>query len=179
MREAHERFQEFQNRIHGGEKPPSERVIDSHRAEFGREYRIETEARTRYASCASRRRCAVAEQSPRRDEPLEADVIDLLLEQHARIEDLFRAVLTATGDGKREAEQMLAGLVNLADATGMDASFDHEVNRFRLTVLTHARRRSAASSAACARRSARSECEPSPVWCAPRRHWRRPGRIRH
>jgi hypothetical protein len=43
VRDAHERFVEFQERIHGGEKPPSERVIDAHRAEFGREYRIETE----------------------------------------------------------------------------------------------------------------------------------------
>ncbi|HEV7896706.1 MAG TPA: hypothetical protein VGP31_02515 [Planosporangium sp.] len=43
VREAHERFVAMQERIHGGEKPPSERVIDEHRAEFGREYRIETE----------------------------------------------------------------------------------------------------------------------------------------
>jgi hypothetical protein len=43
VREAHERFERMQERIHGGEEPPSERVIDEHRARFGREYRLETE----------------------------------------------------------------------------------------------------------------------------------------
>lgn len=43
VREAHERFERMQERIHGGDKPPSERVIDEHRARFGTEYRLETE----------------------------------------------------------------------------------------------------------------------------------------
>ena len=43
VHEAHERFERMQERIHGGEEPPSERVIDEHRARFGREYRLETE----------------------------------------------------------------------------------------------------------------------------------------
>ena len=43
VREQHERFQRMQENIHGGEKPPTERVIDMHRAKFGDEYRIETE----------------------------------------------------------------------------------------------------------------------------------------
>ena len=43
VREAHERFQQYQERIHGGEQPPSERVIDMHRQVFGDEYRIESE----------------------------------------------------------------------------------------------------------------------------------------
>ncbi|SHN47191.1 hypothetical protein [Cryptosporangium aurantiacum] len=43
VREAHERFEWMQQQIHGGEKPPSERVIDEHRARFGTEYRLETE----------------------------------------------------------------------------------------------------------------------------------------
>jgi hypothetical protein len=43
VRDAHERFQWMQARIHGGEKPPSERVIDQHRLRFGSEYRVETE----------------------------------------------------------------------------------------------------------------------------------------
>jgi hypothetical protein len=43
VREAHERFEQMQERIHGGEKPPSEVVIDTHRAEFGDEYRLETD----------------------------------------------------------------------------------------------------------------------------------------
>jgi hypothetical protein len=43
VREAHERFQQLQEKIHGGEKPPSERVIDAHREMFGGEYRLESE----------------------------------------------------------------------------------------------------------------------------------------
>ncbi|GAA4155643.1 hypothetical protein [Actinomadura keratinilytica] len=41
VREAHERFQLMQERIHGGEEPPSERVIAEHRELFGEEYRHE------------------------------------------------------------------------------------------------------------------------------------------
>jgi hypothetical protein len=43
VREAHERFEQMQQQIHGGEEPPSERVIAEHRQKFGDEYRIETE----------------------------------------------------------------------------------------------------------------------------------------
>jgi hypothetical protein len=43
VREAHERFERMQLQIHGGEQPPSERVIDEHRQKFGTEYRIETD----------------------------------------------------------------------------------------------------------------------------------------
>jgi hypothetical protein len=43
VREQHERFQRMQEAIHGGEKPPSERVIEMHREKFGDEYRVETE----------------------------------------------------------------------------------------------------------------------------------------
>ena len=41
VREAHERFEWMQRQIHGGEQPPSERVIDMHREMFGAEYRLE------------------------------------------------------------------------------------------------------------------------------------------
>ena len=43
VQEAHERFQRMQERINGGEKPPSERVIDDNRTISGREYRLESE----------------------------------------------------------------------------------------------------------------------------------------
>ncbi|MFI0445293.1 hypothetical protein [Actinomadura sp. 6N118] len=43
VREAHERFEKMQQELMGGEKPPSERVIDKHREAFGHEYRSETE----------------------------------------------------------------------------------------------------------------------------------------
>ncbi|WP_067811846.1 hypothetical protein [Actinomadura kijaniata] len=43
VREAHERFEKMQEAIHGGEKPPSERVIDMHREKFGQEYRHQTD----------------------------------------------------------------------------------------------------------------------------------------
>jgi hypothetical protein len=43
VREQHERFQRMQEQIHGGEKPPTERVIDMHREKFGEDYRIEAE----------------------------------------------------------------------------------------------------------------------------------------
>ena len=43
VREQHERFERMQAQIHGGEQPPSERVIEQHREMFGGEYRIETE----------------------------------------------------------------------------------------------------------------------------------------
>jgi hypothetical protein len=41
VREAHERFEQMQEQIHGGEKPPSERVIDMHRDRFNTEYRLQ------------------------------------------------------------------------------------------------------------------------------------------
>ena len=43
VRDAHERFEKMQEQIHGGEKPPSERVIDMHRERFDGEYRLQTE----------------------------------------------------------------------------------------------------------------------------------------
>jgi len=43
VRDAHERFVWMQEQVHGGEQPPSELVIEAHRAQFGDEYRIETE----------------------------------------------------------------------------------------------------------------------------------------
>ncbi|WP_315987443.1 hypothetical protein [Actinomadura sp. HBU206391] len=43
VREAHERFQRMQEMVNGKEKPPSEHVIDDHRARFGRDYRMETD----------------------------------------------------------------------------------------------------------------------------------------
>jgi hypothetical protein len=43
VREAHERFEKLQEQIHGGDEPPSERVIAEHRQSFGTEYRLETE----------------------------------------------------------------------------------------------------------------------------------------
>jgi hypothetical protein len=43
VREQHERFQRMQEAIHGGEKPPSERVIEMHREKFGEDYRVEIE----------------------------------------------------------------------------------------------------------------------------------------
>jgi hypothetical protein len=43
VQEAHERFQRWQEAIHGGEQPPSERVIDDERAISGEEYRLQTE----------------------------------------------------------------------------------------------------------------------------------------
>ncbi|GAA3468635.1 hypothetical protein [Nonomuraea roseola] len=43
VQEAHERFQKFQEQIHGGEQPPSEAVIEENKAKSGEEYRLETE----------------------------------------------------------------------------------------------------------------------------------------
>lgn len=43
VREAHERFERMQEQINGGEEPPSERVIDMHREQFGTDYRLSTE----------------------------------------------------------------------------------------------------------------------------------------
>jgi hypothetical protein len=43
VREAHERFEWMQQQLHGDEEPPSERVIEMHREQFGDEYRIEDE----------------------------------------------------------------------------------------------------------------------------------------
>jgi hypothetical protein len=56
VREAHERFQRMQQQIHGGEKPPSERIIDEHRQVFGREYRLETEGEHPVPSLRERQR---------------------------------------------------------------------------------------------------------------------------
>jgi hypothetical protein len=41
--EAHERFESYQNAVHGKDAPPSEQVIDLNSKERGRDYRIETE----------------------------------------------------------------------------------------------------------------------------------------
>ena len=41
--EAHERFEQLQDRLMAGEMPPSEVVVDQHRATFGTDYRLETE----------------------------------------------------------------------------------------------------------------------------------------
>ena len=41
VRDMHERFEWMQRQVNGGEKPPSEVVIDMHRDKFGDEYRIE------------------------------------------------------------------------------------------------------------------------------------------
>jgi hypothetical protein len=43
VREAHERFEWMQRQVHGTAEPPSEQVIGAHEAEFGRDYRLETE----------------------------------------------------------------------------------------------------------------------------------------
>ncbi|MEV1176888.1 hypothetical protein [Nonomuraea sp. NPDC049784] len=42
-REAHERFRKAQDTIMGGDKAPSEQVVDDNRAVSGQEYRLETE----------------------------------------------------------------------------------------------------------------------------------------
>ncbi|MEE1672054.1 hypothetical protein RCR19_42330 (plasmid) [Streptomyces sp. WAC07094] len=43
VREAHERFEKMQEQIHGGQEPPSERVMAEHDDMFGREYRVQSE----------------------------------------------------------------------------------------------------------------------------------------
>jgi hypothetical protein len=43
VREAHERFQQMQEALMGGEPAPSEEVMEMHREMLGREYRMETE----------------------------------------------------------------------------------------------------------------------------------------
>lgn len=43
VREAHERFEWMQRQVHGTAEPPSEQVIGAHEAEYGRDYRLETE----------------------------------------------------------------------------------------------------------------------------------------
>ncbi|MDN3250526.1 hypothetical protein QWJ23_34445, partial [Streptomyces sp. ZSW22] len=43
VREAHERFERMQEQIHGGEAPPSDRVMTQHDEMFGREYRVQSE----------------------------------------------------------------------------------------------------------------------------------------
>ncbi|TDD55329.1 hypothetical protein E1286_03850 [Nonomuraea terrae] len=43
VQEAHERFEKMQEAIMGGEKAPSERIIDDNRERSGHEYRLQTE----------------------------------------------------------------------------------------------------------------------------------------
>ncbi|TQM85412.1 hypothetical protein FHX81_7893 [Saccharothrix saharensis] len=43
VQEAHERFEAMQDALMGGELPPSERVIDLHREQFGTDYRHSTD----------------------------------------------------------------------------------------------------------------------------------------
>ncbi|SEG89051.1 hypothetical protein SAMN04489712_12310 [Thermomonospora echinospora] len=43
VREAHERFERMQERIHDAVTPPSDAVIDEHREMYGDEYRLQTE----------------------------------------------------------------------------------------------------------------------------------------
>ncbi|HEX5494605.1 MAG TPA: hypothetical protein VFX70_08550 [Mycobacteriales bacterium] len=43
VRDAHQRFEQMQQRLNGAEPPPTERVIDEHRDRFGSEYRMQTD----------------------------------------------------------------------------------------------------------------------------------------
>jgi hypothetical protein len=43
VQEAHERFEKLQEKVMGGERPPSERVMTENRDKSGEEYRLETE----------------------------------------------------------------------------------------------------------------------------------------
>jgi hypothetical protein len=43
VQDMHERFERLQETTHGGEKPPSELVIEENRTKSGKEYRLETE----------------------------------------------------------------------------------------------------------------------------------------
>ncbi|GAA1257226.1 hypothetical protein GCM10009677_04430 [Sphaerisporangium rubeum] len=43
VRDAHERFQRWQEAVHGGETPPSDQVLEEARHKFGSDYRMETE----------------------------------------------------------------------------------------------------------------------------------------
>jgi hypothetical protein len=43
VREAHERFEWMQQQVNGGEKAPSEQVVEVHRDWFGSDYRLESE----------------------------------------------------------------------------------------------------------------------------------------
>jgi predicted metal-dependent hydrolase len=43
VQDMHERFQQWQEAIHGGEKAPSELIIEENRTKSGEEYRLETE----------------------------------------------------------------------------------------------------------------------------------------
>ncbi|MEV4307713.1 hypothetical protein [Nonomuraea sp. NPDC049624] len=56
VQEAHERFEKMQDAIMGGEKPPSERVIEENRAKSGQEYRLQTEGEHPVHSLALNRR---------------------------------------------------------------------------------------------------------------------------
>ncbi|WP_030682963.1 hypothetical protein [Streptomyces sp. NRRL B-1347] len=58
VRDAHERFQRMQERVHGGEEPPSERVMAQHDDLFGREYRSQTEGDHPDAASRERKRYA-------------------------------------------------------------------------------------------------------------------------
>jgi rubrerythrin len=43
VREAHERFEQMQQAIHGGQAPPSDQVIAMHKQRFGTDYRLATD----------------------------------------------------------------------------------------------------------------------------------------
>ncbi|TDE37588.1 hypothetical protein E1295_34385 [Nonomuraea mesophila] len=55
VQEAHERFEKMQQDLMGGEKAPSERVIEDNRAVSGREYRLQTDGEHPITSLAANR----------------------------------------------------------------------------------------------------------------------------
>ncbi|NBE98068.1 hypothetical protein FE391_41070 [Nonomuraea sp. KC401] len=55
VQEAHERFEQMQQALMGGEKAPSERVIEDNRAVSGHEYRLQTDGEHPITSLAANR----------------------------------------------------------------------------------------------------------------------------
>ena len=113
VREAHERFEQMQQQLHGDQKPPSEQVIDSTGTCSATSTGWRPRARTRSSRCAPPRGPAVPEPKTADTavpDGRDVDVVDLLLTQHARIEEQFLLVDGRTGEAKqRDASTIWSG----------------------------------------------------------------------
>jgi hypothetical protein len=110
VREAHERFEWMQQQLHAGQRPPSEEVIELHRAKFGDSTGSRPKARTRWSRCAPPKEPAVPDprsdtasraSPPRPDRPRRGR--RTAHPAHARIEELFLLVTGSTGTTRRDA----------------------------------------------------------------------------
>lgn len=104
VRHPHERVEWMRQQVGGGRPSPGEEVVERHRRHRGAEYRLESEG----PHPVERLRMPVREAPT-----VPGDLVDVLLAQHARMEELFLRVASGHGEQRRGAFADLARLVEV------------------------------------------------------------------